>query len=152
MNICLPVHPFHALFWWHILFLEYVIVGIFNAHNLLQRRWGPHNKCVRGSRCVMNSAEQSHTSNRTQGDPTKLAPNIALLQYIIHTLYVLQLYSRGWRASRAGSDPREFEPQLVLRVCTPDPPSLAKCHQTLKYFFFLSCEHFFWVWCAVIAC
>ena len=82
----------------------------------------------------MNSAEQSHTSNRTQGDPTKLAPTIAVQR--INTLCVLQGPSVQL-VGRAGSDPRECEPQLLLRVCTPQPPSLAKCHQTLKYFYFI---------------
>ena len=44
---------------------------------------------------------------------------------------------QGWGARTGGSDPRECEPQLLLRVCTPQPPSLAKCHQTLKYFYFI---------------
>ena len=101
------------------------------GQNLLESRWElPHNKWVGGSRCVMNSAEQSHTSNRTQGDHTKLAPEPL---YII--THPVRVYSRGEWSRAGGSDPRECEPQLLLRVCTPTtPPSCAKCHQTVKCF------------------
>ena len=82
----------------------------------------------------MNSAEQSHTSNRTQGDPTKLAPTIAVQR--INTLCVLQGPSVQL-VGRAGSDPRECEPQLLLRVCAQNPP-LAPNVTKLKYFFSFS--------------
>ena len=68
----------------------------------------------------MNSAEQSHSSNRTQGDPTNITRTITLTirAYLQHCGQCKQSRLKG----QAGFDPREREPQLVPCVFAPLPP------------------------------
>ena len=90
----------------------------------------PANKCVgTRSRCVMNSAEQSHSSNRTQGDPTNITRTITLT--ILATMWTDSVNRVGWKARLVltqGSASHNWCPACLHRC----HPPLNKCHQTAQ--------------------